>query len=75
MPTLTIDQVQAQLPQLIDQLQPGEEVVITRGDQPVARLVSSEAPKPTPVFGACKGMLEILAEDDEHLQDFAEYMP
>ena len=24
--------------------------------------------------GNCKGMLTILAEDDEHLQDFAEYM-
>jgi antitoxin (DNA-binding transcriptional repressor) of toxin-antitoxin stability system len=75
MPTLSIDQVQAQLPQLIDQLQPGEEVVITRGDKTVARLVSFEAPQPTPVFGACKGMLEIRAEDEEHLKDFAEYVP
>jgi hypothetical protein len=27
-----------------------------------------------PVFGGCKGMLTILNEDDEHLQDFEEYM-
>jgi hypothetical protein len=27
-----------------------------------------------PVFGSCQGMLQVLAEDDEHLQDFAEYM-
>ena len=30
--------------------------------------------KPQPRFGACKGMPRILAEDDEHLNDFAEYM-
>ena len=32
MPTLTIDEVQARLPQIIDSLAPGEELVITRGD-------------------------------------------
>jgi antitoxin (DNA-binding transcriptional repressor) of toxin-antitoxin stability system len=73
MPTLSIDQVQAQLPQLIDQLQPGEEVVITRDDRPVARIVG---PLPQLAgFGGLKGMLTIIAEDDEHLKDFEEYMP
>ena len=28
-----------------------------------------------PVFGSCKGMLNVVSEDDEHLKDFAEYMP
>jgi len=27
------------------------------------------------VFGSCKGMMTIVSEDDEHLKDFAEYMP
>ncbi len=74
MTTLTIDEVQAQLPQLIDQLQPGEEVVITRGDQEVARIVGP-SPSLTSGYGCLKGMLTIISEDDEHLQDFAEYMP
>ena len=39
MPTLTIDEVQSQLPQLIEQLRPDEELVITRGDRAVARLL------------------------------------
>ena len=60
MTTLTIDEVQAQLPQLIDRLQPGEEVVITRADKPVAKLIRSALPKPTPVFGSHRGMLTIL---------------
>ena len=27
-----------------------------------------------PVFGSCRGMLSIIADDDEHLKDFEEYM-
>jgi antitoxin (DNA-binding transcriptional repressor) of toxin-antitoxin stability system len=54
---------------------PGEEVVITENNQPVAKLVVSPAEKPRPVPGLCRGMLTILAEDDEHLEDFKEYMP
>lgn len=75
MATLTVAEAQSQLPQLIDQLRPGEEVVITRGDKAVAKLVTPNPERSTPVFGSCKGMLTILAEDDEHLEDFAEYMP
>ena len=30
---------------------------------------------PLPQFGSCKGMLTIISDDDEHLKDFAEYMP
>ena len=27
-----------------------------------------------PQFGSCRGMLKLIAEDDEHLKDFDEYM-
>lgn len=33
------------------------------------------ANKPQPQFGSCQGKLLILAEDDEHLADFREYLP
>ena len=75
MPTLTIDEVQSRLPQIIDELRPGEELIIMRGDRPIARLTAPHPVKPTPVFGSCRGMLTILTEDDDHLKDFAEYMP
>lgn len=73
MPTLTIDEVQARLSEVIDQLRPGDEVVITRNDRPIARL-TTELPVGVPIPGRCKGMLTVVAEDDEHLKDFAEYM-
>jgi len=71
--TITIEEAQAHLPELIAGLTPGQEIIITSNDQPVAEL------RPLPVegqprFGSCKGSLVILAEDDEHLKDFDEYM-
>ena len=73
--TLTIEEVQAKLPELIAKLSPGEEVVITQNDRPVAELHLAAKEEPRPKFGSCKGMLTIVAEDDEHLEDFKEYMP
>ncbi len=75
MPSVTVQEVQAQLPDLIPRLKPGDELVITEDDWPVAKLVVTPAETPRPLFGGCKGMLTVLAEDDEHLEDFKEYMP
>jgi hypothetical protein len=38
-------------------------------------LAAEDTHKSTPVAGRAKGMLIINSEDDEHLKDFAEYMP
>jgi prevent-host-death family protein len=75
MPTLTEDEVRANLPQVIDALRPGEEVVVTRDGKPVARLVADPLPKGVPVYGRGKGRMQIDLDDDSHLADFAEYMP
>ncbi|HEU5115519.1 MAG TPA: hypothetical protein VFT74_02470, partial [Isosphaeraceae bacterium] len=67
---------QANLPELIHQLAPGEAVTITENDRPVARIVpvtDLEAPRPVP--GRCRGMMTVIAEDEEHLKDWAEYLP
>jgi prevent-host-death family protein len=73
--TITIEEAQAKLPELIAQLAPGEDVVITQNAQPVAALHIIAKGKPRPRFGSCQGMLTIIAEDEEHLKDFKEYMP
>lgn len=74
MTSVTIEEAQSRLPELIAQTAAGESILITRGDTPVAQLVHCPAAKPKPVFGGCKGKLALLVEDDEHLTDFAEYM-
>ena len=76
MPTVTIEEAQAKLRELIDELAPGEEVIITRNQQPVAKLVGQQRPMRKPRQpGSAKGKLVILTEDDAHLKDFKEYMP
>ena len=76
MTKVTLQEAQAKLPDLIHKLTPGDEVVITENNEPVAKLVrekSAVLQRPQP--GLCKGMITIVADDDEHLKDFAEYMP
>ena len=73
--TISLEEAQASLPSLIERLQPGTEIVITRNHQPVAALHAPSSVLPQPRFGSCQGALTIVAEDDEHLQDFQEYLP
>ena len=76
MATVTIEEAQAKLRELIDGLALGEEVIITRNHQPVAKLVGQQRPMRKPRQpGSAKGKLVILTEDDAHLEDFKEYMP
>ena len=44
--TVTVEQAQAKLKEIIDQLAAGEEIVITENEQPVAKLVSRAADAP-----------------------------
>jgi antitoxin (DNA-binding transcriptional repressor) of toxin-antitoxin stability system len=70
-----MEEAQAILPDLISILGPGAEVVITKNGQPVAKLIGQHKVTRQPLQpGSAKGMLIINVEDDEHLEDFAEYM-
>lgn len=73
MTTISIQDAQVKLPELIHGLAPGEEVVITENDQPVARIVSSTAPKSSRQLGAMRGTVRYMAPDfDASLDDFEE---
>lgn len=75
MTTISLEEAQTHLSEIIERLRPGEILVITRDDRPVARLQSEEESKRKPRKpGSAKGMLTIISDDDEHLKDFAEYM-
>ena len=72
--TITVDEAQAQLKELIHRLAAGEEVVITENHQPVAKLVG-ERPPERPAPGLGKGSILYMAPDfDAPLDDFKEYM-
>ena len=71
MQSITLEEAQARLPGLVDLLKPGEEIVLTRNNQPVARLVGETASSRKPRQpGSAIGQLIIVQEDDEHLEDF-----
>ena len=75
--TVTIEEAQAKLLDLIHKLQPDEEVVITENDQPIARLIPAHTPaqrKPRQ-SGTLRGTVLYMAPDfDAPLEDFKEYM-
>ena len=76
MSTVTVEEAQATLPELIARLSPGQEIQITDRGNPVARLVAeAPAPRKRRQPGSAVGKLIVLSEDDEHLRDFQEYMP
>jgi antitoxin (DNA-binding transcriptional repressor) of toxin-antitoxin stability system len=76
--TMAVEGIQLTLAELLDSLTPGEEVILTRNQQPVAKLVSAAAipqTKSRPGPGLCKGMITSMAPDfDAPLEDLKEYM-
>lgn len=72
MSSISLEKAQAGLADLIEHLKPGEEVEITKGNQTVAKLIGQKRQR---TFGLGKGKLTVVQEDDEHLEDFKEYMP
>ena len=77
MTTIPLQEAQAKLPELIHRLTPGEDVVITENNQPVARLSAPEGqPKRLPRQpGTLRGTVLHMAPDfDAPLEDFKEYM-
>lgn len=75
MTIVSIQEAQAKLSELIHQLMPGEEVVITENNQPVARLTAATPSRPGRKLGTLKGTVLYMAPDfDALLEDFKEYM-
>jgi prevent-host-death family protein len=76
MSTITIEDAQARLPELIEQVRGGEEVIITRDQKPVARLIAEGLRERAPRrLGTLRGTVLHMAPDfDSPLEDFKDYM-
>ena len=74
--TISVQEAQAKLRELIDSLAPGEEVILTEDQRPVAKLIgerTARPPRPAPGMG--KGSILYMAPDfDEPMEEFREYM-
>jgi antitoxin (DNA-binding transcriptional repressor) of toxin-antitoxin stability system len=77
MTTVSIEEAQTRLLELIRRLTPEEEVVITENDRPVARLVplKGAAQRKPRRPGTLRGTVLYMAPDfDAPLEEFREYM-
>jgi antitoxin (DNA-binding transcriptional repressor) of toxin-antitoxin stability system len=60
---ISLEEAHAKLPELIYSLKPGEELLITDQNRPLAKLVGQIAtPNQRPEPGLCKGMITIAAD-------------
>lgn len=68
--TVTIHKAKTELSKLLARVEAGEEIVIARGNKPVAKLVAADpVPKPERKPGRMKGMFTIGPEFFEPLSD------
>jgi len=76
--TISVEDAQHALKELIRGLAPGDEIVITDDQRPVAKLVSEAPPPPEPPRAAPgwgRDMITYIAPDfDAPLDDMKEYM-
>jgi antitoxin (DNA-binding transcriptional repressor) of toxin-antitoxin stability system len=74
--TIPVQQAVGQLLDLVRDLGPGDEIVLTDGGRRLARILPDTAQPQPRRPGACKGMLEVLDdEDDVILEHFKEHLP
>jgi antitoxin (DNA-binding transcriptional repressor) of toxin-antitoxin stability system len=77
MQTITVEEAQSRLAEIIEKLPPGEEVVLTRDDKPVATITATPPlMREPPVLGTLKGTVLYMAPDfDDIPEGFEEYLP
>jgi prevent-host-death family protein len=74
MPTVTLEEAQAHLGELIHQLRPGEEITITDHGQPLAQVRKAERDYWPCKAGSAVGKVKMAPDFDEPLEDFRESM-
>ena len=75
MSQVTVHEAKTHLSRLIRESLRGEEVIISRGNQPLVKLVPIVPNSETRRLGGCKDLIVEMADDfDEALLDFEEYM-
>lgn len=78
MSKVSIEDAQARLAELIRDMSPGDELIITAGSRPVARLTTTTGPQETTPRqpGTLSGTVTWMAPDfDAPVPEFQGYMP
>jgi prevent-host-death family protein len=73
MTTVTVAEAQATLGELIHRLVPGEELLITENNRPVAKLIIAPPPRNVRQLGTLRGTVLSMKQFDDPLEEFEEY--
>ena len=74
MQNIDINQAKKCLPELVEKTTSGDEIIITKGGQPIAKLVGIPKREKQRQFGTAKGLIKISDDFDKPLEDFQGYM-
>jgi prevent-host-death family protein len=70
---VNVHEAKTHLSRLLEQVVQGDEVVIARDNVPLVKLVLVDSAKGVRKLGTAKGMIELGADFDAPLDDFAAY--
>ena len=69
-----IEEAKTHLPDLVEAAMSGIEVVLTKDNRPVVKLVPLAPSEPHPRFGSAAGLITMSEDFDVPLEDFKDYM-
>ena len=70
---INIHEAKTRLSQLLQRVEMGEEIIISRANKPIARLVAYQEKPVNRRLGEAKGMVEIMPDFDQLPEDFMEH--
>jgi len=73
MDAVSIHEAKTQFSRLVARAEAGEEIVVRRGQTPVAKIVAYHEPTSPRVPGALKGRIKLADDFDAPLDDFADH--
>lgn len=74
MQQVDISVAQTQITELLQSALQGEEIIITRDNHPILKLIQVSSQPKRRQRGSAKGQIWMAADFDEPLEDFKEYM-
>jgi len=74
MENIDINQAQQRFHEIIKMTTDGNEIVITKSGQPIAKITAIAPPKKQRRFGTAKGLIKMADDFDAPLEDFKGYI-
>jgi prevent-host-death family protein len=74
MQTIELEQVHQQLTELIERAARGEDIIITKDQMPIVKLISVKPGQRQRRLDTAKGQIVMADDFDAPLEDFEEYM-